>query len=127
MKSSTNNYLDDIVLLFFNQQGMRIAIADLRPPGRSYSIHPNCSLLLKANVRIPFVEGTYYAGIYFQCADCQADFLDLAQLQILGTPFRPGLNVYDARWRGIIELEYSVTSILNEYDSTVPNVSSIRE
>jgi lipopolysaccharide transport system ATP-binding protein len=117
LKSRVVDYFDDMVLLFFNQQGFRVAIADLRLPGQSCEIHPNRPFTLNASVKIPFVEGIYYAGIYMQCGDCKGDFLNLGMLRI--SPISHGLNVYEARWRGAVELEYTVSAVISDQNSTI--------
>lgn len=110
LTSEVENVLDDIVLLFFSEQGVRIAIVDLRSPGRDYSIGPHRPQGFDVKIKIPFVEGTYYLGLYVQCGDCRGDFKDLSRLNVIGMSPQLPPPRYEVHWRGMIELEHSIVN-----------------
>jgi lipopolysaccharide transport system ATP-binding protein len=108
LASKVENVLDDIVLLFFNEQGLRVAIVDFRSPGRNYSVGPKRSLTFGADIKIPFVEGSYYLGLYLVCGDCGGDFKDIARLNVVGLAPHLQQSRHEVQWRGVVELEHSI-------------------
>lgn len=95
--------INSLVLLIYSLMGTRVAILDLRP-----SLLPSLPegiFSIKGGIAsCPLVEGTYSIGIYIDCVDINADFLDLAELIVHSKIKSSDYAPYPAKVRGLLEL-----------------------
>jgi hypothetical protein len=95
-------------MLIYSDYGTRIAILDLRREhvvgGRM--INP---LRLEGHISsLPLVEGDYRVGFFVGTEDYEADYLDLARINVVSRPAAGGPVPYPAAHRGCVELTFEL-------------------
>lgn len=107
LRSEKKNKANEMAILLYSEQGVRVAIIDLRSQHIDLSIAPGEPLSLAGYIEaLNLVEGTYVLGLYLVCGDCSGDFFDLLSVRVVGSKERGGGSVYPANVRGYLELDY---------------------
>ena len=109
----TDIRLNEIALLIYSSLGARVAILDFRPHGiENLSIKPTLLVFQGVIRSLPLVEGDYQVGLYIRTDTIAENFLDLALLQTVA-PAQSDHVPYPAIHRGLVELDFSLTSSAN--------------
>jgi len=103
----------DVAVLVFDTLGKRVAILDLRQSDVIYRTDGANVLRISAAVEtFPLVEGEYHVGLWIDTQDVRRDFFDLTTLTVLNRARTETFVPHNARLRGVVELNYSVQSVL---------------
>ncbi len=107
--SSVNpNIVKDFALLIYSDQGVRVAILDLRSHVRDSTVGPGKPWRVAGTVRnLNLVEGCYSVGVFIICGDCNRDLFDLIRIRVNSKPNPSGIPPYHAQYRGFVHLEFS--------------------
>jgi hypothetical protein len=97
--------IHDACLLFYNESGQRVAIADLRQAAESYTLAAGETLTLAGNLqRVALVPGSYSVGLFLRTNQHVGDHLAIKPLEILAAP-RGQLMSYAAEHLGTVALD----------------------
>lgn len=106
--------LHDLCLIFTNQHGQRVAIADLRQAASSYQLAAGDVLRVEGELRhLAFVPGTYAVTLYVRTNTHVSDRHLLTALEIQPRP-NPGLMSYPAEDLGTFALDVRFAVTLNQ-------------
>jgi lipopolysaccharide transport system ATP-binding protein len=112
--------LHDLCLIFTNQHGQRIAIADLRQAAASYQLARGDVLRVEGELRrIGFVPGTYSVTLYVRTNTHVSDRHMLTTLEVQPQP-STGLMSYPAEDQGTLALDVRFAVTLNQQPWTAP-------
>jgi len=110
--SDTEETINSIGLLFYNQYEQRVAILDLRSDEENYRLKPNQVLNIKGTIeQLPLVEGTYKIGIFFGGNYVSENILDILTVNIINE--NKSFIHYPAEVRGFVNLNHSFTYEIN--------------
>ncbi len=100
--------LPEVCVVLQTVMGVRVAIIDLRRPGRDYRIEPGAPLVISGRVsHLNLVEGEYLAGLYLNLPEFRGDLPDLQTLTVLASAQPRQVVPYAAHDRGYVELNVS--------------------
>ncbi len=101
--------INQLALLIYSSQELRVAIVDLRGAGLPWSMAAGETRTLKGWITsLPLVEGDYRIGLGLGTADFAGDISALVELRV-GARARAGDHVpYQAAHRGLVELDFSI-------------------
>ena len=100
--------INELALLVFSSQEVRVAIVDLRSSGLPATVAAGESFALKGTIRsLPLVDGEYRIGLYAVAGDFTGNLFDLVELSVAARP-SGGHAPYPAVHRGVVELDVAV-------------------
>jgi lipopolysaccharide transport system ATP-binding protein len=109
MRAKEQARINELALLLFSSQEMRVGIVDLRSSGLPATIAAGKTFTLKGTIRaLPLVEGEYRAGLYAVAGDFAGNLMDLVELSVAARPSSEGHAPYPAAHRGVIEFDVLV-------------------
>ena len=109
IRAKEQTRINELALLVFSSQEVRVAIVDLRSSGLPATVAAGQSLSLKGTIRaLPLVEGEYRIGLYAVAGDFTGNLFDLVELSVAARPASQGHAPYPAMHRGVIELDVAV-------------------
>jgi lipopolysaccharide transport system ATP-binding protein len=101
--------INELALLLFSSQEMRVGIVDLRSSGLPASVAAGETFVLTGTIRsLPLVEGDYRIGLYAVAGDFTGNLFDLVELSIAARQAPEGHAPYPAMHRGVIEFDVAV-------------------
>ncbi|MDB6118646.1 MAG: Teichoic-acid-transporting ATPase [Verrucomicrobiaceae bacterium] len=112
LTSPSTAILTELSLLFYNETGQRVAIADLRSTSNVHPITPGNPCVWRVKIKtLNLVEGTYSLGLFYRSTLSRGDHYDLASITILPRPSNGNIVPYAAHYRGSLELDYDFVQI----------------
>ena len=112
LTATKSHHISDLCLLFYSDNGIRAAIADLRPASGDYRIEEGQDLSLTGTVQsFPGTEGVYSVGLFLKTDECRQDFYDLTQFTVLGIKATGNWLPYAPQFRGTFELQTSIFNV----------------
>jgi hypothetical protein len=101
--------INELALLVFSSQEMRVGIIDLRSHGLPASLGAGDTFTIAGTIRgLPLVEGEYRIGLYAVAGDYAGNLFDLAELSVAARPAAEGHAPYPAMHRGVLEFDVAV-------------------
>jgi lipopolysaccharide transport system ATP-binding protein len=102
--------LNEVSLIFTSVQGVRLAIVDLRPIGLPTHLAAEENWVVTGTIdSVPFVEGSYNAGIYVGATNYLENHFDLTTLSVESRPDKSGYAPYPVAYQGLINLKFSAS------------------
>jgi len=104
--STTDDLINSIGLLIYNQIDQRVAIIDLRSNIENYTLLPNQELKISGIIeQLPLVEGTYNIGVFLGGNFVSENFLDILIVNIIN--HNSLIVKYPSDVRGYVNLNHS--------------------
>ncbi len=104
--------LNDLSLLFYTIQGVRLAIVDLRSLGAPFALTAGKELSIEGTIKaFPLVEGDYSVGLYVSATDVLENFFDLLTLTVTSRHSGSSFAPYALGYRGVIELDHTARTV----------------
>jgi lipopolysaccharide transport system ATP-binding protein len=107
-RSAISIRIYEVALILFSAAGSRVAIIDMRTEQGFYQLPDGGALQLTGMIKgLPLVEGDYSVGIFINAGE-GGDWgvrQDLMDLHVTAREPRVGFTPYNARVRGVVELE----------------------
>jgi lipopolysaccharide transport system ATP-binding protein len=111
LTSSAKYRVDELAILIYSSLGRRTAVVDLRSAGAPFRGDESGTLRLSGEIKnLPLVEGDYNIGLFINCSEVRDNYLDLLSLTISSQGNSSQLVPYPAVYRGLVELDFSVSS-----------------
>jgi lipopolysaccharide transport system ATP-binding protein len=112
LRALTSLALTDLCLLLYSCLDIRVAIIDLRRDEGPYALADGQSVQVEVDVeRLDLVEGEYRVGLYLQGGATHANFLDLAQVEVLPRQLTGSVVPYNVIYRGFVELTHRICDV----------------
>jgi lipopolysaccharide transport system ATP-binding protein len=114
--------IDDIAILLFSSNGVRVSIIDLRGHEQTSYVSRGSSRLEGTICSVPLVEGEFQIGLFVRAGDASMDIMGLSSFTVTGKSRPDGPVPYAPRYRGFIELDYRLEDVGSACppNSTVP-------
>ena len=103
---------DHLCLLLDSSLDIRVAIVDLRRDEGPYRVSKGQVLTIEAQVDcLNVVEEHYRLGLFIQTATTRAEFLNLAEVEVLPRGLTGSIVPYHGRYRGFIEFTHWICDV----------------
>lgn len=104
IRNEAPNKISEMALLFYSEHQERVAIIDLRHESLHKFSETHNRITVDGSVRdIPFIEGTYYLGLYLASNLCTGNFLEIIKFDISGKEV--AIAPYPVNVRGYVEMK----------------------
>ena len=109
ISANEKTFIPAMQMLIYSGLGVRVGLMDMRQPdGEPHQLSPDKPLILRGAIRkLALVEGDYKIGLFISTPKYDKDFFDLTTLTVAPLAQTGGLMPIAARWRGLIEFDYS--------------------
>ena len=95
----------ELSLLIYNQNGVRIAIVDLRSQLKNLSLEGNKAILRVQMAAWQMVEGTYQMGLYIITGYGNKEYYQLMNIDVPSIFKNTDILPYASEYRGFVEIE----------------------
>lgn len=112
MRASEQARINELAVLVYSSQEMRVGIIDLRAHGLPASVPAGGVFRMTFTIRsLPLVEGDYRIGLWVMAGDFTGDLYDLVELSVTSRQSSDGHAPFPATYRGVMEFDISVDRV----------------